>query len=56
MNDNALIAIIVISIFVGVAIGSTLEQYEQHTQAAQTQCARYHPNTGEFEWIEKVDK
>ena len=27
--------------------------FQQAQQAAQTECARYHPETGDFEWLDK---
>ena len=39
------------SIFLSVFGGWYLSISEQQAKAAQTECARYHPDTGKFEWL-----
>ena len=50
-NVIMLIAAVFFSIFLSVFGGWYLGL--DHTQdiAAQTECARYHPDTGKFEWL-----
>ena len=54
MNDAAFIICLVIgTIFLGY-LGEILMTVDKlHDQAAKTECAQYHPVTGEFEWITK---
>ena len=39
------------SIFLSVFGGWYLSISEQQAKAARTECARYHPDTGKFEWL-----
>tara|TARA_R110000796_G_C14293707_1_gene404311 strand:+ start:124 stop:297 length:174 start_codon:yes stop_codon:yes gene_type:complete len=50
-NIIMLIAAVVFSIFLAVFGGWYLSISEQQDKAAQTECARYHPDTGKFEWL-----
>ena len=50
-NVIILIAAVFFSIFLSVFGGWHLSISEQQAKAAQTECARYHPDTGKFEWI-----
>ena len=50
-NVIILIAAVFFSIFLSVFGGWHLSISEQQAKAAQTECARYHPDTGKFEWL-----
>ena len=50
-NVIMLIAAVFFSIFLSVFGGWYLSIGEQQYKAAQTECARYHPDTGKFEWL-----
>ena len=50
-NIIMLTAAVVFSIFLSVFGGWYLSISEQQDKAAQTECARYHPDTGKFEWL-----
>ena len=50
-NFPILIAAVCFSIILAVFGGWGLSLSEQQDIAAQTGCARYHPDTGEFEWL-----
>ena len=50
-NIILLIAAVFFSVFLSVFGGHSLGISEQQAKAAQTECARYHPDTGKFEWL-----
>ena len=50
-NIIMLTAAVAFSIFMSVFGGWHLSISEQQGIAAQTECARYHPDTGKFEWL-----
>tara|TARA_R110001632_G_scaffold218189_1_gene347200 strand:- start:193 stop:369 length:177 start_codon:yes stop_codon:yes gene_type:complete len=54
-NTIILIAAVFFSIFLSVFGGWYLSISEQQAKAAQTECARYHPDTGKFEWLGEED-
>jgi len=54
MNDMTITMVLVCVLFAMaclVCIGVIQERVLQ--QAARTECARYHPETGDFEWLDK---
>ena len=50
-NTIILIAAVFFSIFLSVFGGWYLGLGHTQDIAAQTECARYHPDTGKFEWL-----
>ena len=52
MNDGLKIWIaLAIMGTIGVLIGAAIEQKNMQDKAAETECAQYHPVTGDFEWL-----
>ncbi len=52
MNNTFLDVVTIICGFaLGLMLGISVTKDFQHNEATQTECARYHPETGEFEWI-----
>jgi hypothetical protein len=63
MSDNekrflwGLVAFLVLSLsfMLGNGRGGSSGQEQTQAIAAQTECARYHPETGKFEWLEEQE-
>tara|TARA_B110000238_G_scaffold201150_1_gene255276 strand:- start:6275 stop:6448 length:174 start_codon:yes stop_codon:yes gene_type:complete len=55
---NPKVACLCISAFVflaGIVVGSTAVQNSWRLDAAQTSCAQFNPQYGQFEWLEAVE-
>ena len=55
MKSERLTAIIccAVCIFAGSMIGATAVQESWRLDAAQSECARFNPEKGHFEWLER---
>ena len=52
MNDDFKIGMaLAIMGTIGLLIGAAILQNNMQDKAAETECAQYHPVTGDFEWL-----
>jgi len=51
---SVLFVLILMATVMGAKSGTAQENRRWEIKTAQTECARYHPDTGEFEWIKET--
>ena len=52
---KGIITSLMVGALAGILFGSYLEGVMYRRQAIEHNAARYHPQTGEFEWIESME-
>jgi len=59
MNDPAIVVGMIFSWIVGMLMGAWIS-YDKiedfYYDAAQTECAQFNPQSGEFEWIDDIER
>jgi hypothetical protein len=54
-TSDLILAGILLSFLIGLLIGWARGENKTQAKVAQTECARYHPETGRFEWLKEQE-